>query len=343
MSSNNSLKKDYGISCFSKNINIERKISLINDFKSIIQLYKFLKIKNFDLVLSVSPKAGLITSLSSFFAKTKYRVHFFTGQVWVTKKGIFRFILKSIDRLIAKLNTSSLVDSPSQRKFLIKENVISPYKTSVLLNGSISGVDIKKFTYNNDTYTKLQKKYMITEKDMVFMFLGRLNIDKGVLDLVKVFQDILMKYSHVKLFLIGPDEENMTEKILDFINHENVIRIDYVSNPEEILNIANVLVLPSYREGFGTIVIEAASMGIPSIASDIYGLKDAIINNSTGLLHIKKDLTDMKKKYEFAINNDKVMKQFSKNAQKRIHQEFQDKFISKELKKYIDKLLSTKE
>ncbi len=337
--SNLDLSQEYNIKCLSKYIPINRKINFLEDIKSVILLYKFLKKENFNLVLSVSPKAGLISSISSFLARIENRIHFFTGQVWATKRGVFRFILKSVDKLIATLNTNNLIDSPSQKEFLIREKVIQDEKSTVLLSGSISGVDVNKFSFNEEIRLELKNKYKIENSDIVFMFIGRLNIDKGIFDLVRAFDKLLKEYENVKLFLIGPDEENIENQICEFLKFKNVIRIDYVSNPQEILNIADVLVLPSYREGFGTIVIEAASMGIPCIASDIYGLNDAIVNNKTGLLHKVKDMDDMIEKYEYLIENKNKIKEYGVNAKVRVYNNFKDEQLSNELKKYIDKFL----
>lgn len=337
--SNLDLSQEYKIKCLSKYIPINRKINFLEDIKSVILLYKFLKKENFNLVLSVSPKAGLISSISSFLARIENRIHFFTGQVWATKRGIFRFILKSVDKLIATLNTNNLIDSPSQKEFLIREKVIQDEKSTVLLKGSISGVDVNKFSFSEEIRLELKNKYKIKNSDIVFMFIGRLNTDKGIFDLVLAFDKLLKEYENVKLFLIGPDEENIENQICEFLKFKNVIRIDYVSNPQEILNIADVLVLPSYREGFGTIVIEAASMGIPCIASDIYGLNDAIVNNKTGLLHKVKDIDDIIEKYEYLIENKNKIKEYGVNAKVRVYNNFKDEQLSNELKKYIDKFL----
>lgn len=337
--SNLDLSQEYKIKCLSKYIRINRKINFLEDIKSVILLYKFLKKENFNLVLSVSPKAGLISSISSFLARIENRIHFFTGQVWATKRGVFRFILKSVDKLIATLNTNNLIDSPSQKEFLIREKVIQDEKSTVLLKGSISGVDVNKFSFSEEIRLELKDKYKIKNDDIVFMFIGRLNTDKGIFDLVLAFDKLLKEYENVKLFLIGPDEENIENQICEFLKFKNVIRIDYVSNPQEILNVADVLVLPSYREGFGTIVIEAASMGIPCIASDIYGLNDAIVNNKTGLLHKVKDIDDMIEKYEYLIENKNKIKEYGVNAKVRVYNNFKDEQLSNELKKYIDKFL----
>ena len=238
--SNLDLSQEYKIKCLSKYIPINRKINFLEDIKSVILLYRFLKKEKFNLVLSVSPKAGLISSISSFLARIENRIHFFTGQVWATKRGIFRFILKSVDKLIATLNTNNLIDSPSQKEFLIREKVIQDEKSTVLLKGSISGVDVNKFSFNEEIRLELKDKYKIKNDDIVFMFIGRLNTDKGIFDLVLAFDKLLKEYENVKLFLIGPDEENIENQICEFLKFKNVIRIDYVSNPQEILNVADV-------------------------------------------------------------------------------------------------------
>ena len=337
--SNLDLSQEYKIKCLSKYIPLNRKINFLEDIKSVILLYRFLKKEKFNLVLSVSPKAGLISSISSFLARIENRIHFFTGQVWATKRGIFRFILKSVDKLMATLNTNNLIDSPSQKEFLIREKVIQDEKSTVLLKGSISGVDVNKFSFSEEIKLELKDKYKIKNDDIVFMFIGRLNTDKGIFDLVLAFDKLLKEYENVKLFLIGPDEDNIENQICEFLKFKNVIRIDYVSNPQEILNVADVLVLPSYREGFGTIVIEAASMGIPCIASNIYGLNDAIVNNKTGLLHKVKDIDDIIEKYEYLIENKNKIKEYGVNAKVRVYNNFKDEQLSNELKKYIDKFL----
>ena len=337
--SNLDLSQEYKIKCLSKYIPLNRKINFLEDIKSVILLYRFLKKEKFNLVLSVSPKAGLISSISSFLARIENRIHFFTGQVWATKRGIFRFILKSVDKLMATLNTNNLIDSPSQKEFLIREKVIQDEKSTVLLQGSISGVDVNKFFFSEEIRLELKDKYKIENSDIVFMFIGRLNTDKGIFDLVLAFDKLLKEYENVKLFLIGPDEDNIENQICEFLKFKNVIRIDYVSNPQEILNVADVLVLPSYREGFGTIVIEAASMGIPCIASNIYGLNDAIVNNKTGLLHKVKDIDDIIEKYEYLIENKNKIKEYGVNAKVRVYNNFKDEQLSNELKKYIDKFL----
>lgn len=327
-------KEEYGLNIKVMPIYINRKINLFDDLKSLYKVYSFISSENFDIVLSITPKAGLIAMLSSFFANTKVRIHFFTGQVWATKKGFMKQLLKFADKIISLASTNILVDSASQRDFIISEGIVNVSKSSVLHKGSISGVDLDKFKSSPKVRKKLREKYNITN-ELVFIFLGRLNKDKGILDLAEVFNDLIKKYNDIKLFIVGPEEGNIENDISYLLNNKNVIRIGYVSNPEEILNVADVLVLPSYREGFGSIVVEAAAIKIPTIGSNIYGLSDAIVDNQTGLLHEKANIEDMKIKYEKVILSRELVAQYSEAAYDRVIKDFSSDTLSKALVDYL--------
>ena len=137
------------------------------------------------MTIIITPKAGF-QKLS--FQRT-IRIHIFTGQVWVNKKGVLRF-LKLADKIICKLSTKSLVDSKSQQEFLLKENVIKSLDSDVILNGSICGVDVNKFKPNLEIKKKTRKEINVKEDDIVLLFVGRLNKDKGVFDLLNAFNEL---------------------------------------------------------------------------------------------------------------------------------------------------------
>ena len=141
-----------------KRINVERPISLSNDLKAVFQLSSYFRKMKFDAVHSVTPKAGLVCALAGFIARVPIRIHIFTGQVWATRRGAMRFILKSLDRLIAKLNTHILVDGNSQKNFLIQQGVISDTKALVLGEGSICGVNMIKFNPSCEVRMAIRKE-----------------------------------------------------------------------------------------------------------------------------------------------------------------------------------------
>ena len=320
-----------------KNIAIKRGISVFDDLKSIIALNKYFREQQFDAVHSVTPKAGLVTMIASKWAGIKLRTHIFTGQVWHTKKGFFKKILKTIDRLIVFCATDILVDGESQRKFLIKNKIVSDSQSRVLGKGSISGVDTSKFIPNIDVYKKYRKEINVN-KEIVFLFLGRLNHDKGITDLVKAFIELNNIYPHTKLVLVGPDEENMVSKINILTSNNNIIIYGATNKPQEVMQMADVFCLPSYREGFGTSVIEASLLEKPIICSDTYGLMETIIENETGLRHQVGNINSLLMQMDKMMDENTRVR-FGKNGRNYILTNFSADTISQKWLEYYNNKL----
>jgi len=224
--------------------------------------------------------------MAAYMAGVKNRVHIFTGQVWCNKGGVVRSLLIYLDKLIVKSSTHILVDGESQRTFLINQHIINDSNSKVLGKGSISGVDTGRFVANPSTRKKMRDELSLKDDDIVFGFLGRINKDKGILDLAHAFKMLKGDYPNVKLLIIGYDEENLVPQVKRIIADDNSVTFyGPTPNPEMVLQALDVFCLPSYREGFGTSVIEASLLGLPVICSDAYGLMDTIIENKTGLRH----------------------------------------------------------
>jgi lipopolysaccharide/colanic/teichoic acid biosynthesis glycosyltransferase len=266
---------------------IRRAVHLWRDVRALLRLYSLFRKRKFDLIHSITPKAGLLSMTAGQLARLPIRIHTFTGQVWATTSGLTRCLLKLADRLTAFCATQVLVDSTSQLEFLIDEGVVSAQKCRVLANGSISGVDLSRFCPNATTRHRVRDESSIPEDACVFLFVGRLNKDKGVLDLAKAFNHLAARRGNAQLVCVGPDEAGM-EARMRRICSSCVVRLHFVGQsrfPEQYMAAGDVLCLPSYREGFGSVVIEAAATGIPAIASRIYGLTDAVEDGVTGCLH----------------------------------------------------------
>lgn len=315
------------------NINFKRGISLFNDFINFLNtLFFFLKNKP-DLTISFTPKIGFMVALSSFIARTPKRIHWFTGQIWYNKKGFEKIFYKFIDKLIFSLSSYVLVDSFSQKKFLIKEKIILKNKSFVLHKGSVGGVNIKKFKFNKKKRIELRKKFFISKKTFVFLFLGRINKDKGIVELIKAFKKIDKKYN-ILLIFVGPIEDKKLLYLLE--ENKKILYFKFTTKPEEWFSMADILCLPSYREGFGTTIIEAASCGIPTLCSNIYGLHDAIIENKTGFFHKVGNIKDIKKKMLYAINNKRLVKSYGIIARKRVLEDFNQNLLAKKLLRFIN-------
>lgn len=321
--------KKYGLSEIEViDLKILRKISLMDDINALIKLIKLFRKKNFDSVHSITPKAGLLTSLAGKISKTDKRIHIFTGQVWMNYRGSKRLFFKMIDKLIVLLNTDILIDSKSQRGFLRKEKILKKNQGEVLGSGSISGVDLNKFKKDKNLRIKVREDLSIGSKEIVFGFIGRLSKDKGISELVKAFK--CEDLEECKLLIIGPDEENL-KKCLE---EKNIIYLGFQSEPEKFLNIMDVFCLPSHREGFGSVLIEAAAMGVPSVASNIYGINDAVKDKKTGLLHEVRNIEDLRLKMLNFKNDSLLRKKLGEAAAKRAIEEFSANKITEEWVKF---------
>lgn len=322
-----------------KNIQITRNPNLFLDFLLLLKFCKFLKNQKFHILHTQTPKAGFVFQLAGWFARVPIRIHTFTGQVWANKKGITRFFLKLFDKLIYNFSTHIIIDSHVQRKFLISENIINKKKGIVFGNGSISGVNIKKFNTRLNIRT-LRTKYGIPRNDLIILYIGRLNPDKGIMDLIKAFNILKKNHKNLSLIFVGFEDGIKISEIKSNIEKKykkNFYYFKYSSNPEHFMRLSDILCIPSYREGFGQVIIEAAGCGTPSIVSNIYGLKDSIVNNKTGFFFKPKDIYDLNKKLKKLILDKNLRDKMSNESEKRVKNYFSSKIIDSELKNFYKK------
>ncbi|WP_310492894.1 glycosyltransferase [Dechloromonas sp.] len=323
-------------------LDIARKIDLLSDLKSLFWLWRFFRRERFDLVHSLTPKAGLLGMLSAWLAGIRCRQHTFTGQVWVTRRGLSRYCLKQLDSLIAVCATSVLADSASQCAFLVAESVIKPGAIHVAGPGSISGVDTTRFAPNPMVRHMVRESLKIPDGALVFIALGRMTRDKGVIDLVESFKSLSSKFPRAWLLLAGPDEEDLASTLLEAAGASaDRLRLEpKVVQSAAYLAAADVLVLPSYREGFGTVVLEAAAVGLPAIASRIYGLTDAVIEGVTGVCFPVGDRLALQAALELLIQNDVFRSNLGTQARQRALSEYSSDAISRAWVKQYSIVLS---
>lgn len=285
----------YGLSVDVIPVSIERNIHPWHDFLALWKLFRLFREKRFDLVHSVTPKAGLLAMLAARLAGVRYRIHTFTGQVWATRSGVSRLLLKTMDRLLASAASHLLADSDSQRHFLLGQGITCANKLSVLADGSISGVDTGRFRPDVDIRRIKRRELGLTDENVVVLFLGRLNRDKGILDLAAAFASVASSLPQLHMLLVGPDEGGLKGTVLAMQSShaDRVHFIGYTDKPEACFALADIFCLPSYREGFGSVVIEAAACGLPAIGSRIYGISDAIAEGSTGVLFDAGNIDEM--------------------------------------------------
>ena len=269
-------------------VDIARKIDLWKDLKVLFFLVKLFARQNYTIMHSTTPKAGLLCAIASKLTRVPIRLHTFTGQVWLTKTGLMKGILQYLDKVIVLLDTHCYTDSLSQRDLLIDSGIAEIKSISTYGEGSLAGVDLERFSqlkYSVEFKKELKQSIGFKNDTFVLTFIGRLTRDKGIYELLASFEQLQSKHSNIGLIILGPMEEVENTILENKISSlSDVYWGGNVSEPEKFLSITDVLCLPSYREGFGTVVIEAAAMGVPTVGCEVSGLVDAVEQGVTGLL-----------------------------------------------------------
>jgi len=331
-----------------KIIDIRRKIDIKHDLIALIKLIIYFKKNKFGIVHSSTPKAGLLTAIAGFVAKTPIVLHTFTGQQWINERGIVYYVSKLSDRIIGFLNTRCYADSESQMLFILNECLIKKDKIKVIGFGSLAGVNMDRFNpskYSIVEKTQLKNGLSVTDDTIVIIFIGRITKDKGVLELLRAFTKLRANLEkNIAILIVGPREESnddaVEEEISSLLETIGVHCVGYTESPEDYLAVSDILCLPSYREGFGTVVIEAAAMMVPTVGTTINGLIDAVEKGVTGLLIPVKNEEALYNALVNLINNPVRREKMGKMARIRCKSNFDSNFVNSLVASEYKNLLS---
>jgi glycosyltransferase involved in cell wall biosynthesis len=323
---------------------IDRQPSPWRDLRVLFQLFSLFRRERFDIVHSHMPKTGLLGMLAAWLARVPIRINTFHGEVWATRSGWRRTTLKLFDQLIGLLATDIFAVSPSQRDFLVNEGVLPPGKAKVIGAGSICGVDPLRFHPDAEKRQTVRQDLGIAQDAKVILFVGRLNRDKGMLDLAAAFDTIAKQRPDVELLLVGAEEDVPFSRIQEICNaeRERLRYISFTSKPEHYMAAADILCLPSYREGLPMTIIEAAACGVPAVASRIYGITDAVADEKTGLLFPVGDVAALTQALLRLITENGLRQQMGNEARKRALELFSSEKITRELVALYDRLSGTR-
>jgi glycosyltransferase involved in cell wall biosynthesis len=209
--------------------------------------------------------------------------------------------------------THVLADSASQKDFLVKEGIVGSGKITVLGCGSISGVDTNRFRPDAQVRQRIRGELQIADDALCLLYMGRMTKEKGVPDLLGAFTQLRTEFKHIHLLLVGPDEE----ELLTDRKEDRLHVVGYTRQAEAYMAAADIICLPSYREGFGSVLIEGAACGLPAVASRIYGVTDAVVENVTGLLHPAGNIVSLTDTLRLLASNERFRKELGNRAYKR--------------------------
>lgn len=300
-------------------VDMNRGVSPIKDLHSIYKMTKVLRDIKPDLIHSFTPKAGLVAMTSSWMLNIPVRIHTFTGLIFPTLYGFRKFLISNIDRLICLLATKIIPEGEGVKSDLLNYKITSK-PLDVLGFGNIAGVDLEYYSpsVGIDGYLNSCEEHIFS-----FGFVGRLSKDKGISELVSAFEKL---NSRSKLFLVG-DIDSRDPIDTDTLNliksNPNIDWVGFQSDIRRYLNLIDVLVLPSYREGFPNVVLQAGAFGKPSIVTDVNGSREIISNGFNGWVVEPRSIDCLLSAMTSALSTSSFdMDTFGKNARDNIESKF---------------------
>lgn len=280
------LKRQYGY-IHTVSLPFPRGSALMGSLRSIFQLLRLFRKQKFDMIQYSTPNASMYASVAGWLAGIPVRLYCQWGMVYVTRKGLSRFFLEIIERMVCLLSTAVQPDSIGNLDFCRKHKLYSEKKSSVIWNGSAKGLDLCAYNIEQKpAYRKaIREQYGIADKPVIG-FVGRLGKEKGCNELFRAFQKLQQEIPGCTLLFVGPIEKEETidpELLTYFRSCNDIIKTGRVSHVEQYMSAMDIFVLPSYREGFGMSVIEASAMELPVIVTQYPGPSSAMVDGVTGI------------------------------------------------------------
>ncbi len=315
------------------NLKISRSISILSDINDIFRLCNYIKVNDIDVIVGHTPKGAFIAMIAGKISGIKKRIYIHHGLMYETKTGLKKCIFSFLDKITCLLSSSVICVSQSLKSILITQNITSIDKAKIIEYGTSNGIDFihrfNKKLISSDEIKKIKLRYSIFGDCIVVGYIGRLARDKGLNELIYAWRILQAKYTNIKLFLCGPVDERdpLSLDVLDIVNNDkSIFNIGEIENTPLYYSIFDIFVLPSYREGFPTVVLEASAMSIPIITTKSTGCIDSIIENVTGIFS-EIEPHSLSEAIEFYLENPDIRKEHGSNGRNFVEKNFNQKKI----------------
>ncbi len=340
-SPDDNLQKDLGEGIKYIPVSIARGVSPMTLGKSILDLVKIFKREKFDIVQYSTPNAGFCGSIAAKLAGVKIRNYHLMGLRYLGMTGVARKLFKTLEKLSCKMSTHIECITPSNLELSIKEKLFKAQKGTLVWNGSTGGVDMDRFDVSNREVwrNEVRNELGIADDEFVFGFVGRLTKDKGVNEILEAFRNLSDKS---KLLVVGVKEgtETLEPELWQYAEESDRVTIlDFKKDIERYYSAMDVVLLPSYREGFGMVIAEAAAVGTPAIVSNIPGPVDVIDEGKTALTVEVRNSRDLQDKMEYILDNPDKLKNMSASCSEFIKEKFDSRVLNEKILERKGKLL----
>lgn len=267
-----------------------RRIAPMADLRALFRLARELRQRRPVIVHAHTPKGGLLGMVGAFLARVPLRIYHISGLAFVTASGPRRFLLRATEWVSCALAHGVLCVSRSVREVAIAEHLCAAGKISVLLGGSINGVDAQERfnpARHRGAREETRARLGIPQDAVVVSFVGRVVREKGIAELAQTFQLLREELPLLHLLIVGPleSQDPVDARIRQQLAEDpRVHQVGLDWNTPPYYAASDLLVLPTWREGFGVVLIEAAAMALPVVATRVPGCVDAVEDGVTGAL-----------------------------------------------------------
>lgn len=319
---------------------MSRRISLIKDLVSLVRLVSVFRRERPDMVHSITPKAGLLCMMAAWLCRVPVRLHTFTGLVFPTSHGFRRLLLMFTDWLTCACATHVVPEGQGVKNDLERYG-ITRKPMEVLGYGNVRGVDMD---YYSRTPEVMRKAEELRRKDLfTFIFVGRIVRDKGIEELVEAFEQLQYDCPRTRLVLVGRFEQDIdpvSEETLRKIEDNHCIEcVGMQKDVRPWYAASDMLVLPSYREGFPNVVLEAGAMGVPAIVTNINGSREIIKDGENGLVVYAHSVTSLYDSMLWSADSPYIVAMMARTVRDVINERYNKQFVEKCLFDYYDKIL----
>ena len=335
-----------------KAINMSRKITPFQDLKSLWEMWNFLRKEKPQIAHTHTPKAGIIGMLAARLAGVPHRLHTVAGLPLMEATGIKRKILNFVEKLTYSSATRVYPNSKGLYDFILQNNFTQSNKLKIIANGSSNGINTTFFSPAQVTEIEkvaLREKLNIQPDDFVFVFVGRIVSDKGINELIKAFSELQAAENNeqigIKLLLVGGLESDLDplnpETLAEINQNRDIISVGFQQDVRPFFAISDALAFPSYREGFPNVVMQAGSMGLPSIVSDINGCNEIIVEGENGLIIPPKNVEKLKEKMLTLAKDKNLYAKLKENSRRMIENRYEQSVVWKALLEEYEGLLQS--
>ena len=333
-------------------INMSRKITPFQDFKSLWKMWNFLRKEKPQIVHTHTPKAGIIGMLAARLAGVPHRLHTVAGLPLMEATGIKRKILNFVEKLTYSSATRVYPNSKGLYDFILQNNFTQSNKLKIIANGSSNGINTTFFSpaqVSEIEKVALREKLNIQPDDFVFVFVGRIVSDKGINELIKAFSELQAVENNelmgIKLLLVGGLENDLDplnpETLAEINQNKDIISVGFQQDVRPFFAISDALAFPSYREGFPNVVMQAGAMGLPSIVSDINGCNEIIVEGENGLIIPPKNVEKLKEKMLTLAKDKNLYTKLKGNSRRMIENRYEQSVVWNALLEEYEGLLQS--